>query len=568
MVDSKIELDFDPKTIRLVAKAPFYLVDVLRGFPSRRFEPKSKTWRIPLVRSNIEHLKSVTCPVQYTSAAEAALRDFEKLTAGPAYVPFPQDHEFSFTPYPHQQSMLDKGWALKPFAIFAEMGTGKTFTTINMAVARFRRRQIDRMLIICPQTLRRTWRREFKKYAPEHLIDFRDHVTADNGLPEWSMQDDGRLKVLAVSVEGLGISEKLYKSVFCFFARTGRTLGVVDESSRIKNPRADRTQRAIELARHCEYRMILNGTPIAKGIQDLWSQFEFLDPNIIGSGDYWAFRTRYLVMGGFESRQIVGYQNVEELMALIRPYSIDVRKSLLNLPEKVYKSIFVQPTPDQKVLFKQILTGVGAMPTISVKNVLERMLRCQQVIGGFQPITDVETGITQTIQLKDNPKMKAMMDFIEDNKVGTKFIIWARYVPEIHLIVDRLREAYGSQSVLTYYGETTAEQRAEAETRYCNDPSARFLVGNPSAAGLGLTLISGENDVMFYYSGTFAYIDRAQSEDRAHRIGQKNSVLVVDCVMEGSIDEAIQAAIAEKKDIDTYVKDQVANKQPAAGLRV
>ena len=87
----------------------------------------------------------------------------------------------------------------------------------------------------------------------------------------------------------------------------------------------------------------------------------------------------------------------------------------------------------------------------------------------------------------------------------------------------------------------------------------RFFIGNAVAAGLGLTLISGQNDVMVYYSGTNAYIDRAQSEDRAHRIGQKNSVTVIDLVMERTVDEAIQQSIEAKMGIEEYVIDRIKN---------
>ena len=558
-----IKVDYDSRTLRLVMTGPFYCSDILRSFPSRRFEPKSKTWRMPLVKQNINHLTELINKKliqDVTPKAAQVLLDYDRLTQGPVYRPFPMSYfdGLDKRPFPHQEDMLNKGWALNGFAVFAEMGTGKTFTTIAMLMARFSRNQIQRAVIICPETLRRTWRKEFAKYARPDTYDIRDHAASDKRLMEWATDGVPKLKVLLVSVEGLGISAKLYDSVCAFYVGFNRIATIVDESSRIKNPQAVRTKRAIELGALSAYRMILNGTPIAKGIQDLWSQFEFLDPNIIGSGDYWSFKTRYLEMGGYENKAIVGYKNVDELMNMVKPYSIDVRKKLLNLPDKTYKQLFVEPTPEQRKLFKTILTGVGA-ESISVKNVLERMLRLQQVIGGFEPRTDRNTGETTTSALEKNPKMSALLDFIDENREGTKFIIWARYIPEIKMIVGALQTAYGKQSVLTYYGETTKEERAEAEHRYCNDPTARFLVGNPSAAGLGLTLISGENDVMFYYSGTFAYIDRAQSEDRSHRIGQKNNVLIVDCIMQGSIDEAISEAIAQKKDIDTFVKDQVAS---------
>jgi SNF2 family DNA or RNA helicase len=567
---NKILVDYDPKTKRLVLQAGFHMLDILRSFPSRRFDPKTKAWKVPLVKANINHFNEIKHKYEWDFAAdaEAAIANFEKLTAGPTYVAFPHaqaSHLMKLPPMEHQWAMLDKGWNLPGYALFAAMGTGKTYVTIAIALARWNFRQIDRLMIICPATLRRTWAKEFKKYANGDFVDFRYHSTQDRGMAAWAQAPNDRLKVLAVSVEGLGISEKMFDTACGFLVDAGGSMVVCDESSRIKNPDAKRTERAIILASATKYRMILNGTPIAKGLHDLWAQYEFLDPNIIGAGDYWAFKTRYVVMGGYENKQIIGYSHVEELMNLVTPYTTEVNKKLLNLPPKVPKTIYIEPTPEQNRLFDKILTGIGD-GHISTKNVLERMLRMQQVIGGFEPQTDIETDITTTKPLEKNPKMDAMLQFIEDNQIGTKFIIWARYVPEIKAIVGKLSRAYGPEAVLTYYGGTSQEERAESERRYCSDPTARFLVGNPSAAGLGLTLISGENDVMFYYSGTFAYIDRAQSEDRAHRIGQQNSVAIVDCVMTGSIDEAIVAAIASKMDMDQFVKDWIAKGNMPADL--
>lgn len=572
MSDS-IFVGYDDKLRRLTFKAPFWANDVLRGFPSRRFHPKSKSWHVPLTVQNVNYMNENKHKYDFAVGllAQQAIDNLHALTAPPVHLDFPPEY-FVHQPYPpleHQWRMLNYGWNLNAYALIAAMGTGKTFVTIALAMARWKYKGLRRLAIISPKNLHNTWKKEFKKwyYNDEDYMISRIASGDHTGLQRWLKEDPHKLHILLIGVEGLGVSEKYVDTVRAFYINSpGPIMTNVDESSRIKNEKAKRTNVAITFGHGVsEWRMILNGTPTAKSFGDLWPQYEFLDPNIIGSGDYWSFRTRYLVYGGYEGKQLVGYQKTEELMDLIRPYTLEVDKSVLNLPPKLYKEISVTPTNEQKAMIRQIIKGKGPYPKIKVQNVLERDLRIQQVIGGNQPVTVVVekrdgemVEMTELVPLDENPKFDTLITLIEENVATSKFVIWSRFVPELELIIKSLKEKYGPASTLGYYGAVSEEDRIIAEDRYCNDPTARFFVGNPAAAGLGLTLISGENDVMVYYSGTFAYIDRSQSEDRCHRIGQKNTCLVIDLIMENTLDTTIQESIKEKSDLDKYIKRRVA----------
>lgn len=573
----KIQVSYDTKLKRLVMNAPFMLVDVMRGYPTRKFDPRTKTWRMPLLKANVAHFQETRhlYPYVLDEAATDAVARHVELTAKPVHVPFPRTYDFQaaavpYRPMEHQFKMLDLAWGLKSAAWVAKMGTGKTYAAIHLAFARWYFGQIDGVMVICPSTLRATWRKELAKFATGPY-DFREHETRASWMREYCDKiERGKLQFLAVSVEGLGISEASYDSACAFFKQNRRVLTICDESSRIKNPEAKRTQRTVLLGSCSEYRLFLNGTPVALGIQDLYAQYDFLDPNIIGIGDYWSFRTRYLEMGGWENKQIVGYKNTEELMDLILPYTVEVGKDVLNLPEKVMVQRPVQITPEQRNLIRLVVKGSNGdpnAPQIKVENSLEKMLRCRQIVGGWlpkvEPVTTTVDGVpaetweTKLVPLDKNPKLDMLMELIDDNFSGSKFIIWSTFVHEIEAIRDKLAKQYGPESVECYYGSTAMEDRSRIEDRYCRDPSMRFFVANPATAGLGLTLISGENDVMVYYSGTNAYIDRAQSEDRAHRLGQKNNVTIVDLVAEGTIDMAIIESIKQKMSVEEYVYDRI-----------
>jgi SNF2 family DNA or RNA helicase len=572
MINNQVKVEYIAKTRKLRMVCPFHLSDAMRNFPARRFDPKSKSWQVPLTRPNINHLNGSRHIISYAVSQEAqdAIRDYEKIMSGPVYVDFPYhlyDFKKSTTKYDpmgHQRGMLDKVWNLPAAAWFAKMGTGKTFAAIHLACARYLGGQIDSVIIICPSTLRSTWRKELLKYATVEY-DYRVHETKAPWLKEfYTDRKPGKLQVLAVSVEGLGVSGALYDSVCGFFPHRN-VMVIVDESSRIKSPKALRAQRTVEFRDAAAYRIILNGTPIAVGIADLFMQYEFLDPNIIGAGDWWSFKTRYVEMGGFENKQIVGYKNVEELMKLIEPYTVEVGKDVLDLPPKVMKIRYCSATPEQRMLLKLVKKGMNDdpnAPLIKTENSLERVLRYRQIVGGWLPRQDPITEKTTLEPLKSNPKMDSFTDLIADHFEGSKFIIWSSFIHELEHIAEYLAKLYGAESVALYYGATEKEERSRIEDRYCNDPTLRFFVGNPATAGLGLTLISGMDDIMVYYSGTNAYIDRAQSEDRAHRIGQKRTFTIVDMVMERTVDEAIIASIGEKMGIEEYIMHRLKHGAP------
>lgn len=576
---NEIIVDFDAKKKRVTMKCGFHLNDAIRGYPSVRFNPRTKLWEMSLVKGNVAHFQKSRHLYQYrvTDAAETAILQHEALTAAPKLIPFPY-HVYDFKraqvpydPMDHQRRMLDLSWGLKASAWFAKMGTGKTFAAIHLACCLYQAGLIDAVMVLAPATLRRTWRREFEAYGT-NPVDFKIHETKASWIKDFypNATDRKKMKVLAVSTEGLGVSSALYDSA-CGFLVNRRVFVICDESSFIKNPDTKRTERAIQLGNAAERALILNGSPIGKGIGDLYSQFEFLDPNIIGMGDYWSFKSRYLQMGGYNNKNIVGYKNVEELMNAIIPYTCEVQKDVLNLPPKVYKSIYCEMTAEQKKLLKQVakLGGKSADggPDIKVQNSLERTLRAQQIVGGWLPdskcefsIVDGETVENWTVKLvplKQNPKMDGLLSFIEMHHEECKFIIWSQFVHEIEAIRDNLARVYGSKAVSTYYGADNDESRALTEARYGSDPGLRFVVANPSTAGLGLTFISGEQDVMYYYSSTNKYIHRIQSEDRSHRKGQQNSVAVIDSIMEKTIDATNEEARLAKMDIEAYIYKRI-----------
>lgn len=469
-------------------------------------------------------------------------------------------HEFPVPPMEHQVEGMRQAWRHSQFAWFWEMGTGKTFATIQLAVARYNLEQIEALIVICPTPIKLVWESELEKWC---RADYSLHVHGAGTAKKKQLREfidgyPGGMKVLVVGVESLsqGDSWKMYIE----FAMKHKCMAVADESSRLKNAQASRTKRAITIASHSDFRLALTGTPITQGIHDLFGQFQFLDPAIIGLRSFTQFKARYCLMGGFENRNIVGYQNQEHLMQLVKPYSHVVKKEdVLDLPPKTFERIIVEPSKEQLAVIEQLKDTEEAEHAgefLLTETVLERLTRFQQIIGGHFPF-NVEGGAYDVKPMEGpNPKLNALIETLSDIPEHRKVIIWTRFKPEGRLISNTLIEIYGEKAVTTFMGDNSEDERKENVKNF-QTGLARFMISSPQLGGMGQTWTAAT--VVIYYSNSFSYEDRMQSEDRAHRKGQEHPVLYIDIEAAHRYDRMILAAIRAKQDMAQYVDKELRN---------
>jgi len=292
----------------------------------------------------------------------------------------------------------------------------------------------------------------------------------------------------------------------------------------------------------------MTGTPVTKGPEDVYSQFKFLDPHILGYDSFYSFRARYCVMGGYENKQIVSYQNVDELTKNIEGHSFRVlKKDCLDLPDKIYQRHPVDLSPKQRKLYDQLRKEFIAElegEHIDAPETITRLLRLQQIVCGWFPTEEEVKPIDEK-----NPRMQALLDILSD--IDTKVIIWARFKADLRAI----ERALGDLAV-AYHGDVSNDQRAIAVERFQNDPKVRYFIGQPQSGGIGLTLTAAECAI--YYSNSFDLETRLQSEDRCHRIGTKNNVTYIDIEAPKTIDSKIIKALQSKKSLaDVVTKDPI-----------
>jgi len=468
------------------------------------------------------------------------------------------DYRFKNEPYAHQSAYLHRFWEQKEAALFADMGTGKSFMLINNMCMLYDNGHINAALIIAPKGVYRNWAElELPKHIP-------DHVTWSVAL--WNPQPskvqkvaldrifdiDDKLHILVMNVEAFS-SEKGKKFAERFLLGH-TTLMAVDESTTIKSPTAQRTKNIYKLGRLANYRRILTGSPVTKSPLDLYTQCAFLNLDLLGFASYYAFQSRYAVMvrrnmGTRDFSQIVGYRRLDELNEKLQPFAFRVTKEeCIDLPPKVYVRREVPLTEEQGKAYEEMkkmaltLLDNGALTTTTTA--LTQILRLHQICCGHLRTDDGE------VHTLKNNRIDALMECIEET--SGKAIIWASYTHDILAIYQALSKAYGGGSAATYYGATDSEERQKIVTKFQDpDSDLRFFIGQPKTGGYGLTLTAAST--MIYYSNSYDLEIRLQSEDRAHRIGQTKSVTYIDLISPKTIDEKIVEALRGKIDIATQV---------------
>ena len=454
-------------------------------------------------------------------------------------------YPYKTEPYEHQRVALKNSAEKTEYAYFMEMGTGKTKVTIDNMAWLYMRRKITASLIIAPKSVYTNWQSEIETHLPDVLKYDVFRWNLDKQKDYFKFQKSNDLKIFLINVEALSTKRGLNACVE--YLKTNKlNMVVLDESTTIKNRTAIRTKNILKLRSLSSIRRILTGSPITKSPLDLYTQCAFLNPELLGFSSYLTFRNRYAEMGDIPvgSNRWISipkyYKNLEELENKLKGFSSRVRKDeCLDLEPKVRQKRNIELDGDAKKIYEKLRTNALAIvedSTISFSNKLTEIIKLHQVCNGFTKNDDGE------IMQLHNQKLKALEEILEET--DGKVIIWANYIYNIQEIIAFLEKKYGKESVVSIYGAIDVETRKEAVEKIQKDPKVRFLVGNPTTGGFGLTLTAC--NTVIYYSNNYNLEVRMQSEDRAHRMGQKGTVVYVDIVAKGTLDEAIMKSLTKK----------------------
>ncbi len=466
------------------------------------------------------------------------------------------DYKFKTKPYAHQLTALEKSWNKENYAYFMEMGTGKTKVLIDNLAMLYDKGKIDGALIIAPKGVVKTWyEQELPIHLPNHIenvsVLWQPNITkTQQEKLDTLFEIDSALHILVMNVEALS-TEKGVKFATKFI-NSHKAMMAIDESTTIKTPTARRTKNIIKIGINAKYKRIMTGSPITKNPLDLYTQCEFLDPWLLDFSSYYAFRNRYAEMktmhvSGRSIQVVDKFRNLSELSDTVKEFSYRVLKEdCLDLPPKNFIKRHITLTPDQKKVYEQMKKHAIAMLNKKVTttvSVLTQLMRLHQITCGYVTADD------GSIQEVESNRMNELMSILEETE--GKVIIWANYQFSVGDIIQKITKKFGKESYVHYYGLTPQEIRQENIKRFQNDPECRFIIGTPQTGGYGITLTQA--NTVIYYSNGYDLEKRLQSEDRAHRIGQKKTVTYIDIIAEDTIDEKIVEALRKKIDIASEV---------------
>ena len=469
-------------------------------------------------------------------------------------------------PFPHQiidtRSVLEK----PAYVLGLEMGLGKSRIVIDAACHLSREKKIDAVLVVCPAPARSVWLDpdpvlgEFVKWAWESVpYDLREYH-AKKPLPSAS----SKLQVVVTNPEFVRRDERL-KPLLAWVA-SRRVMLIVDESWQYQNPRSQQTKALVKLGRAARRVYLLNGTLGA--YEHVYSQLQILPVNIFDCRNFFSWRARYCVLGGFQNKKIVSYQNTDDFDRRTAPYVVRrLTRDCLDLPPVSRTQIDARLTPETwahyTAMRDELVTWLSQNEVCTAEQAGVRVMRLAQITAGFlggvratelQLLTDEIALPQDSLREIGREKLDALTEWLQSHWAEDKALIFTRFRADVERTASSLLEVYPSVKVSVIYGSQKPAEREAAKRLLApgGDPAPAIVVGNAASGGAGLNFAA--SNLCVFLANDFSLKTRLQAEGRVDRPGQTRPVTYVDVIASGpngepTIDRTIVAALRRKQNL-------------------
>lgn len=443
----------------------------------------------------------------------------------------------------HQDKSIERCRGRNYFALFHDMGTGKTVTAICIYVYKcIEEKRVLPLLVICPSMTVNGWQREFKKIAPPKLFE---RVAALTGSHQQ------KLKILGNPKKRIFITntETLNTKTWATIANYGFQFLIVDESHNFKNPQAKRTAKIFKVADRASYKLIMTGTPAPNSPLDIWAQMRILSTQLFGD-DYFVWRGRFFYDKNRKMPDNIYFPDwrplpgaKEKLNRILSFNAYRVKKTdVLDLPPFVHESVEVELTAQQRRIYSEMeSTFVSYLNSEAMvaETVLAQLTRLQQVVAGI--FTDDQGNVTTF----PSQKLNALQELLETLCSEHKVIVWTHFRPTYGMIEEVCRKLELPYVKLT--GEESRKQKDINRQKFIDDDKIRVAIASQQAAGTGTDGLQ-VSSYAIYYSKTYNLVHDTQSQDRIYRGGseQHEKVTRIDIVARNTTDEKINEALRSK----------------------
>ena len=519
-----------------------FIIDVIRGFPSRAWHPTTKQWEIEL--ESVPKLISVVKnqPVTINCENKRYLID-EELER--EFVPEVTDYMTTSTLFQHQKEAVDYGMHHRCMLLADEPGLGKTLSFISLALNLREHFGCKHALVVCGvNSIKWNWVSEIRK----HTTGEEPYIIGQRRRKNGRLRIEGikeRLKdledmpdnfFLITNIETLRderVAEKLES--LCLSKVIG--LAGVDESHLCVNPTALQSTGLQRL--NAENKVAMTGTPVINAPLDLWVILYWMG---IEKHNFYQFEKYYCDQDDYH--KITGYKHLDELRAgLNRVMLRRLKKDVIDLPPQVFTTTYVEMGDEQSVLYEAVYNTIHSeAEKVSLsKNPLVKMLRLRQATGSPQLLTDKKIPCA---------KLETLDALLEERiSQGRKCLVFTNWA-EVALILKKRYEKYNPAVIM---GKVKDEDRKQQEYKFNADETCGILIGTIKSMGVSLTLNAA--DTVIFYDEPWNYSAFIQASDRAYRIGQTKSVQIISLIAKETIDERIHDIVDSKKELSEFMVD-------------
>jgi SNF2 family DNA or RNA helicase len=298
-----------------------------------------------------------------------------------------------------------------------------------------------------------------------------------------------------------------------------------------KNPASQQGKGILKIQPEC--RIAMTGTPLMNTPFDLYIILKWLGYE---GHSFSAFKNHYALYGGFGGYEVVGYRYLDELQKQLDKIMLRrLKKDVLDLPEKTHIDEYVEMTPKQAQIYREISSEIR-MNIDQIKmanNPLAELIRMRQATG--------YTGILSST-IKESAKLDRMEELVEEAvENGKKVVIFSNWTQMTLPIYNRLAVKYRGAYIT---GEVDSDQRQAHVKQFQEDDNCKFIVGTIGAMGTGLTLTAGTVEI--FMDEPWNRANKEQAEDRCHRVGTTENITIYTILCKNTIDERIHELVERK----------------------